>query len=125
MKSNNIINTDLMPHAKIKNDIAKPEERYDNHKQGVWEFDLDDFVKPIEPKKYFVTTGDAVCKTKRLISDIENLLSDSKKMLEILEKIRGSNVYLETRWENGKLLLLIKNPRNTSNQISLEEENVQ
>lgn len=114
----------------------------------------------IDPARYFVTSGDAVEKTKVLERDIWNLAGDlRKKSYQIIEKeygcsaaeaqkkfrkgvrpgkpklfseyesdvwkaagsarkllnalltARGEDCFLETEWENHRLLCIPKNPR--------------
>lgn len=160
----------------MNDQLVKIGESYDN-KPAVFELVIYDhvpFVDPvqyglkttefisrsIDPAKYFVTSGDAVEKTKILEKDIWNLAGDLRKLsYQIIEKehrcsaaesqkkfrqgvrpikpkqfseyesdvwkaagcarkllnaliaARGEDCFLETEWDNHKLLCIPKNPR--------------
>ena len=80
---------------------------------GIWELILADFVTGIDPKNYFVTSGEACQKAKKLEEDIWLLAGKARKLRNLLEKARGSSTYLETEWtDGGRLLLKKKDPRN-------------
>ena len=91
-------------------------------------------VPVIKPNDYFITSGDAVQKTKALIRDYKEAIdalqqlilnidvgaylndikvqySRAQEMLELLLKARGSNIFLETEWNQHKLYIIPKNPR--------------
>lgn len=91
----------------------------------------------INPASYFITSGDAVEKSKILVRDLLLLHSSLSKKLETsesqgfrsyieqvlevcgqaqalyeaLKRARGVNCFLETEWENHRLLCIPKNPR--------------
>ena len=95
------------PYCKLGNekDLHQPE--------GVWELILSDFTNSINPRDYFVTSGEAVQKAKKLEEDIWLLAGKARKLRNLLEKARGSSTYLETEWtDGGRLLLKKKDPRN-------------
>lgn len=95
------------PYCKLGNnrELHQPET--------VWELILADFVTGIDPKNYFVTSGEAVQKAKKLEEDIWLLAGKARKLRNLLEKARGSSTYLETEWtDGGRLLLKKKDPRN-------------
>lgn len=71
------------------------------------EFDL----KAIDPSKYFLTTGDAIIKTSVLEKDLFRAAIMARKMKDILIKLKDKSVHLETRWENGSLIVMKKDPR--------------
>jgi hypothetical protein len=100
----------------------------------------------IDPEEYFITSGDAIQKVRYLskilwkyagtarcklrtmsaptAKDIEfeklcwEQAGASNRLLHILKKLRGSNVFLETEWNNDrKLVLHIKNPRSKTNIV--------
>lgn len=117
----------------------------------VYELILSDFVYPLippdeldvvsfDPRIYFITSGDAVCKSRILSRDLWNyagmirkktnnlkrktkkitefeklcwaVAGQASKMINCLIKARGTAIFLETeRGENGSLLVLCKNPR--------------
>lgn len=111
------------PFAKIKLNKSG-EERRAYHKKDVWELDITDFIKAIDPTDYFCTTGEACIKTRKLEADLFAAAGIARKLGNILEKLRGENVYLETHWTDGRLLLKAKNPRkNKEEKAQALEEN--
>lgn len=93
------------------------QDRMPHQPKGVWELDLKDFhdsLKVIDPKAYFITTGEAVKKTEKLCSDLRDAAKAAEKLLTVLISLKGDAKYLETQWENNRLLLKQKNPRPTS-----------
>jgi hypothetical protein len=123
-----------------------------------------DLTSCINPADYFVTSGDAIEKTKILERDIWQLAGElrkrsyallekehgctsaeaqalfrdgirpsrpkhfheyevavwkaagqARKLLNALSKAKGDNCFLETEWENHKLLCIPKNPRTPRN----------
>lgn len=88
-------------------------EREDHQPEGVWELILSDFLSGVNPKDYFITSGEAVQKIKKLEEDAWALAGKVRKLRKILEKARGPATYLETEWvDGGRLLLKRKDPRN-------------
>lgn len=81
------------------------------HSKNVWEFDITEFLEKIDPKEYFHTTGEAILKMRKLEHDLFAAAGLARKVGNVLEKLRGENIYLETQWNNGRLLLKAKNPR--------------
>lgn len=91
-------------------------------------------VLDMKPKEFYVTSGDAVEKTKALVreyklvinqltakvtsSKLANYVADliiqqsaAEEMLALLIKARGTNIFLETEWNQHHLLCIPKNPR--------------
>lgn len=82
---------------------------------------------PIDPLQYFITSGDAVQKARVLHRDMvrmsqrhtnEELRSALDAAIELCSKLhddlvaaKGTNIFLETEWENHRLLCIPKNPR--------------
>lgn len=83
----------------------------------------------IDPKAFFVTSGDAVQKARYLVKSIvrvvdqldispyrhavADMLPKAAKLVRALENIKGSNVFLETEYDaERKLRIIPKNPRN-------------
>ncbi|MEM3097480.1 MAG: hypothetical protein QXU32_02005 [Nitrososphaerales archaeon] len=77
----------------------------------IYELVLSEFVSAIDPKNYFVTSGEAIQKAKKLEQDLWHMAGEARKLRRLLEKARGSAVYLETEWQDGHLILRRKNPR--------------
>jgi hypothetical protein len=80
----------------------------------------------IDPKSYFITSGDAVQKTIYMISQLQALekrhknkyrravkknILKAEALLALLIDARGSDCFLETEWENHNLKVVPKNPR--------------
>jgi hypothetical protein len=115
-----------------------------------YELDIHDFLKPIkpppgfdleplDPKQYFITSGDAIQKTTYLNKIIWNYAGHArkrlhqlpnptkkdiefekfcweqagavKKLLNVLIRIKGGNVFFETEWVDGTIHCVLKNPR--------------
>lgn len=73
----------------------------------------------IDPRQFFVCTGDAIMKTKVLLSELRALalayppnqilkqfkitIASARRLLVDLLEIRGSHFYLETAWSDGEL----------------------
>jgi hypothetical protein len=111
------------PYAKVTLN-KNGENRRTYHKKDVWELDITELVKAIDPADYFCTTGEAVIKTKALEADLFAAAGLARKLGNTLRKLRGENVYLETQWIGGRLLLKAKNPRkNKEEKAKALEEN--
>lgn len=111
------------PYAKVKLNKSG-EERRDYHKKDVWELDITEIVQAIDPADYFCTTGEACIKARKLEGDLFAAAGLARKLGNILKKLRGENVYLETQWTDGRLLLKAKNPRkNKEEKAKALEEN--
>jgi hypothetical protein len=91
------------------------------------------------PSSYFITSGDALEKSKAMLSDFKQYERDIKHsikilngsetegcaLIDLLDKTRtkletlvvdlnhakGQNSFLETEWDSHRLLVLVKNPR--------------
>lgn len=94
-------------------------------------------VPTLNPETYYVTSGDAICKTTQLCSDLWVLIGKIKKtagkkpkkkykqylgalyscafrsraLIHKLTKARGSACFLETEWRSGVIIAIAKNPR--------------
>jgi len=110
-----------MPYAKV---ILKKagEIRRAYHKKGVWELDITDFITAIDPKDYFCTTGEACIKTRKLEADLFAAAGIARKLGNVLKKLKNEDIYLETAWVNGRLLLKAKNPRKNKEEKALALE---
>jgi hypothetical protein len=96
------------PYCKIggKKQLHQPE--------AIFELVLADFFKgPIDPKTYFVTSGEAVRKAEQLEKDLWYAAGQARKLKNLLKVAREKAVYLETEWNaDARLILKRKNPRN-------------
>lgn len=81
--------------------------------EAIFELTLSDFFSgPLDPKSYFVTSGEAVRKAEQLEKDIWLMAGKARQLRNLLKKARDKAVYLETEWNDGRLILKRKNPRN-------------
>lgn len=87
------------------------EQAKDGEVKNAWQLDVSEHLSPVDPHTYFQTSGEAIAKTEKLISDISEQLKSAKKLKKKLEKVKANNKYLETEWVYGKLVLKIKNTR--------------
>lgn len=112
------------PYARVKLNKSG-QERREYHPKLVWELVLADFLQKIDPKDYFCTTGEAVIKARKLEHDLFAAAGVARKLANTLEKkLRHPNIYLETQWADGRLLLKAKNPRkNREEKAKALEEN--
>lgn len=119
------------PYAKIVyNPFAKGDlcqERSPHHPKGVWCIDIRSFheaFKAIDPAQYFITSGEAVKKTEVLCADLKASLKVANRLLGIFKTLKADAKYLETQWENQRLLIKTKNPRPSSriSQRAVENE---
>lgn len=105
----------------------------------------------VDPHRYYVTSGDAVEKTKILDRDmwrwagrvraalrgkkgaekrawkkfekaVWQAAGRSRKLLMLLCAIRGKNVFLEQEWNDRRLLVIPKNPRARPTEEDEEEK---
>lgn len=115
----------------------------------IW-LDLNDHITPInyrkynipsslyiDPQKYFITSGEAVAKSQKLLSDYKKLLQDLttndnisseyikaiknrcreiSELVEWLKNLKGDYVFLECDWRDRKLYCIPKNPKSLSKQ---------
>lgn len=97
------------------------------------DFKLPATTPSLDPKTFFVTSGDAVQKARYLVRKLGHLLEELKKvkgplapykkaitktlkqaniLVTKLEEVKGENVFLETEFNaNRQLLVIPKNPR--------------
>ncbi len=78
------------------------EENLDKPKT-VWIFpDIANTIPAVDPSKYYVTSGEAIAKTDKLISDLNSTLALAMILKEKLIQARGASKYLElTKCEDG------------------------
>ena len=77
-------------------------------------------LKAIDPAAYFTTSGEAVKKADKLVTDLYSLTTMARSFRDKLRKSRGIKKFLETARENGKLLVKAKDPRV---KVNIEDEN--
>ena len=78
-----------------------------------WILEIEEYKK-IDPRYYFITTGEAIVKVDVLLDDLKELTKEVKKLKKECEKIKGDSDYLETCWEDNKLILKKKEKRSRS-----------
>lgn len=91
------------PGAELLNyNLLGGEENLDKQK-FVWIFpDISKTIPPVIPSQYYITSGEAIAKTDKLISDINNTLVQAINLREKLIEARGASKYLElTKCEDG------------------------
>jgi len=109
------------PYAKV---TPAGEDRHEYQPRDVWELEITKLLPSIDPLQYFRTTGEGVLKMRRLEADLFAAAGQARKLGNILEKLKDDNVYLETQWQDGRLLLKAKNPRkNKESKLKALKEN--
>lgn len=86
--------------------------RKEHQPEGIYHLVLKEFMTPIDPHQYFITSGEAIAKAEKLEKDIWLMAGKARQLKNMLKKARGPAVYLETEWNDSRLLLKRKNPRN-------------
>lgn len=106
-------------------------------------------IPHFDPHRYFITSGDAICKAKRLSKDLwayagqvrkaTNLCKTkneetrrfekecweyagkSMSMIKALEQARGTAIFIETEWSANRILMCIpKNPKSVKDLVDSE-----
>lgn len=85
----------------------------DGQPKKTWRVPIDD-LQAVDPKQYFITTGEAITKMDYIIKQIQSLMEEARKLRKRMLKSKGDSKYLETSWENGSLIVKRKDPRNKS-----------
>lgn len=90
------------------------EVRKEHQPDGIYTLIMKEFMMPIDPNTYFITSGEAVAKAERLEKDIWLMAGKARQLKNLLKKARGPAVYLETErgLEDQTIILKRKNPRN-------------
>lgn len=94
-------------------------------------------VPTLNPEMYYVTSGDAICKTQQLQKDLWILVGQIQKLagkkppkelaaylkvlyrcaarsqvlIDKLKVARGDAIFLETEWRDRRVIAVAKNPR--------------
>lgn len=71
------------------------------------------------PRDYFITSGDAVSKARTLQRDLialgtaqgDEAARATEILIDHLVAVRGDAIFLETEWDDHRLLCIPKNPR--------------
>ena len=86
--------------------------RYEYHPKNVFELVIEEHIDPIDPKRYFMTSGEAIAKASKLEKDLWQAAGQARKLLKLLREARGDAKWLESSWnEERRLILKKKNPR--------------
>jgi hypothetical protein len=97
----------LAPYTKLGEDPLPGQPK------DVWDVtDALASLKAVDPAAYFTTSGEAVKKADKLVTDLYSLSIMARSFRDKLKKSRGIKKFLETARENGKLLCKAKDPRN-------------
>ena len=86
-----------------------------NQSKKVWVVPIDKYKK-VDPRDYFITTGEAIVKIDVLLKDLKELTKNICKLKKSLIDAKGDSDYLETCWENNKLLVKKKDKRLRGNK---------
>jgi hypothetical protein len=101
----------VLPYNKLED----MEFTQDNPRQIFIFPDIEKSFPTICPKNYYVTSGEAIQKTDRLLSDVQKLLKNLTEFRKSLLKTKGDNAYLElTKCEDGVFsgnIVARKNPK--------------
>lgn len=108
-----------MKEIKIEEDEDSEDTRFSKYpklddsdsNKGICCVIISEYLKIIDPEKYFVTTGEAIQKMDSMINDANNFIKAAKKLKKSMLKARSNSKYLETGWEDGILVLKQKNLR--------------
>ena len=88
------------------------EEPLKGQPKGVWEItEALNKLPTIDPRRYYITSGEAVRKAEMLTKDAYSLAVKAKSFEKALRKAREEAKYLETQRENSRLLIKKKSPR--------------
>ena len=91
------VGAELLPYTLLggEEDLNKP--------KFVWIFpDISKTIPCVDAAQYYVTSGEAVAKTDKLISDLNIALAQAMHLKEKLLAARGASKYLElTKCEDG------------------------
>ena len=80
--------------------------------KGVWQLpEIRKDLPDISPAAYFITSGDGLKKAEKMVKDVYSLAVKVRSFRDKLKRAKGTKKYLETQWENGRLLIKIKMPR--------------
>lgn len=90
--------------------------------KGVWDItDTLNELKSVDPKEYYITSGEAVKKAEKLVKDAYALAVKARAFREKLKKARGIKKYLETAHDNNRLCVKCKDPRYKEGEAAAEE----
>jgi len=104
----------LAPYTKLGEDPLPGQPK------DVWDItDALAALKAIDPATYFTTSGEAVKKADKLVTDLYSLSIMARSFRDKLKKSRGIKKFLETARENSKLLVKAKDPRV---KVNIEDE---
>lgn len=87
------------------------EEKEPHHPKNVYLLILDEWLKTIDPKDYYLTSGEAIRKMEALIADMQDQLKSAKELYQLLVDTRGRDKFLETEADKMGVIIKIKNPR--------------
>jgi hypothetical protein len=83
-----------------------------HQRKEAWKIDVRASVPHVDPMAYFMTSGEAVIKAKKLEADLWKAAAAARKFANLLEKARGKHKYLELELVGGGIAIVkTKDPR--------------
>ena len=106
-------------HAKRKYAMVGKSPEHGQSKKA-WIVPIDEYKK-MDPKYYFITTGEAIVKINVLLKDLKESMKQMQNLKKIFVKTKGDSDYLETCWEDGNLLVKKKDKRSKIVEVVNED----
>jgi hypothetical protein len=102
----------VAPYEEPVRHAALGQQPLPHQPKEVWRIDVYGSVPHIDPMTYFMTSGEAVVKAKRLEADLWQAAAKARKFANLLQKTKGKNKYLELELVGGGIVLVkTKNSR--------------
>ena len=96
----------MEPYAKLGS------EQLPHQQKNVWDAtEALAELTAIDPKTYYITSGEGVRKADKLVRDLYSLAVRARSFKKKMEKARGSAKFLETCRDDGRLLVKQKNQK--------------
>ena len=95
------------------------EEPTDDQPKKCWKVLIDEY-KGVNPRDFFITTGEAIVKLDHTIKCTRNLLESLKKLRAKMIKSKSTSKYLETSWDDGILVVKRKDVRSKEKEEEKE-----
>jgi hypothetical protein len=102
---------DTEPYAKF-NQKFMPLDPLPGQPKDTWLLpNIKEILPAIDPSSYFITSGEAVKKSEKLVKDVFALSNHCRQLRDGLRKARGIKKYLELNHDGGYVLVRGKDPR--------------